>query len=226
MSEPRVDPTSPPATKGQRTRAEIIRRSARLMNRQGFLAAPLAAVIEETGIQKGGLYRHFESREALAYAAFDHAVAAVRDRFLAAIQRHGHACDQLLAVLATYALDADASAVPFEGGCPIMNAAIESDHVHPGLRQRAGDAMQGWHGLLARIVAVGIRRGEIREGIDADVEAGVFIACIEGAVMLSHLHGSVEPLRAARQHLAQHVERDLRAGPSVRQPPATQAGAR
>ena len=207
-----VDPAPRPPTKGQRTRAEIVRRSARLMNRQGFLAAPLAAVIEDTGIQKGGLYRHFESREALAYAAFDHAVAAVRDRFLAAIQGHEHACDQLLAMLATYASDADASAVPLEGGCPIMNAAIESDHAHPGLRQRAHEAMQAWHGLLVRIVAGGLRRGEIRAGVQADVEAGVFIACLEGAVMLSHLQGNAEPLRAALGHLARHVERDLRAG--------------
>lgn len=214
MNKSRMDPPAPPTTKGQRTRAEIIRRSARLMNRQGFLAAPLTAVIDETGIQKGGLYRHFESREALAYAAFDHAVAAVRDRFLAAIQGHAHACDQLLAMLATYGQDSDASTVPFEGGCPIMNAAIESDHAHPGLRQRAHDAMLAWHGLLARIVAGGIRRGEIRENIEADVEAGVVIACLEGAVMLSHLHGTVQPLRAALQHLAQHVERDLRAGPA------------
>ena len=27
----------------------------------------MAAVVEATGIQKGGLYRHFESREALTY---------------------------------------------------------------------------------------------------------------------------------------------------------------
>ena len=64
-----------------------------------------------------------------------------------------HACDQLLAFLDAYEAGDDASAIPFEGGCPIMNAAIESDHAHPGLQQRAREAMQGWHGLLARILA-------------------------------------------------------------------------
>jgi TetR/AcrR family transcriptional repressor of nem operon len=202
--------TEPPLTKGQRTRAEIIRRSARLMNRQGFLAAPMSAVIEATGIQKGGLYRHFASREALAYAALDHAVAEVRERFFAALRGRDHACDQLLAFLGAYEAGDDASAIPFEGGCPIMNAAIESDHAHPGLRQRAGEAMQGWQGLLARIVAGGIRRGEIRADVDADAEASVMIACIEGAVMLSHLHGNATALSAARRHLERHVQRDLR----------------
>jgi TetR/AcrR family transcriptional regulator, transcriptional repressor for nem operon len=81
-------------TKGQRTRAEIIRRSAALMNRHGFLALPLSAVIEYTGIQKGGLYRHFDSREALANEAFDFCVAAVRQRFVEALQGKSTACEQ------------------------------------------------------------------------------------------------------------------------------------
>lgn len=207
---PPTPSTDHPVTKGQRTRAEIIRRSARLMNRQGFLTVPMSAVIEATGIQKGGLYRHFASREALVYAALDHAVAEVRERFFVALQGRDHACDQLLAFLGAYEAGADASAVPFEGGCPIMNAAIESDHAHPGLQRRAREAMQSWHGMLARIVTRGIRRGEIHADVDADDEASLLIACIEGAVMLSHLYGNTGALVAARQHLERHVERDLR----------------
>ena len=65
-------------------------------------------------------------------------------------------------------------------------------------------------GLLARIVAGGIRRGEIRADVNADDEASVMIACIEGAVMLSHLHGNTGALTAARRHLERHVQRELR----------------
>src|SRR5438105_6553492 len=182
-------------TKGERTRAEIIRRSAELMNRQGFLAAPMAAVVQATGIQKGGLYRHFESREALADAAFDHAVTQVRERFMRALQGRRNACDQLLAMLNAYA--DDGSEVPLAGGCPIMNTAIEADHAHPGLRQRAQAAMNGWHGLVRRIVEAGIRAGEIRSSVDPHEVASIVIACIEGAVMLSHLHGDNVHVAAA-----------------------------
>jgi AcrR family transcriptional regulator len=69
------------APKGERTRAEIVRLSADLLNRHGFLATPVSEIIETTGIQKGGLYRHFESREALAVAALDFAVAASESAF-------------------------------------------------------------------------------------------------------------------------------------------------
>lgn len=195
-------------TKGQRTRSEIVQRSAELMNRQGFLAAPMAAVVEATGIQKGGLYRHFESREALANEAFDYAVSQVRARFMQALEGRQGACEQLHALLGAYA-DATGD-VPFAGGCPIMNTAIEADHAHPGLRLRAQEAMNGWHGLLQRIVEAGLKAGEIRTGTDPAQVATLIIACTEGAVMLSHLYGDPSHLKAARTHLARYVESELR----------------
>jgi TetR/AcrR family transcriptional regulator, transcriptional repressor for nem operon len=195
-------------TKGQRTRAEIVQRSAELMNRQGFLAAPMAAVVEATGIQKGGLYRHFESREALANEAFDYAVSQVRARFMQALVGRQGACEQLHALLDAYA-DATGD-VPFAGGCPIMNTAIEADHAHPGLRLRAQQAMNGWHGLLQRIVEGGLKAGEIRPGTDPAQVASLIIACTEGAVMLSHLYGDSSHLKTARTHLARYVESELR----------------
>ena len=208
--------TPTPLTKGQRTRAEIVRRSAELMNRQGFIAAPVAAVVEATGIQKGGLYRHFESREALAFEALDYAVAQIRDRLLAGMQGHRDACDQLLGMLGAY--DGAGDDVPFAGGCPIMNSAIESDHAHPALRARAQAAMAAWHELLVRTVKAGLRKGEIRTGVDAQQTATAFIACIEGGVMLTHLYGDPAYMRAARRHLEDHIALALRAPPSTRSP--------
>jgi TetR/AcrR family transcriptional regulator, transcriptional repressor for nem operon len=191
-------------TKGQRTRADIVERSAVLMNRQGFLAAP----IEATGIQKGGLYRHFESREALANEAFDYAVSQVRARFMQALEGRQGACAQLHGLLDAYA--GATGDVPFAGGCPIMNTAIEADHAHPGLRLRAQEAMNGWHGLLQRIVEAGLKAGEIRPDTNPAQVATLIIACTEGAVMLSHLYGDSSHLKAARTHLARYVESELR----------------
>jgi TetR/AcrR family transcriptional repressor of nem operon len=198
-------------TKGQRTRAEIVRRCAQLMNRHGYLAASIAQVVQATGIQKGGLYRHFDSRQALAYESLDYAVAQIRERLLSAMQVHTNACDQLLAMLGAYDFgELGLDAVPFAGGCPIMNSAIESDHADAGLRERARAAMRGWHDLLTRIVDAGVRRGEIRLGVDPHQTASAFIACIEGGVMLAHLYGDSSHLQAVRRHLENHIEDRLR----------------
>lgn len=181
------------------------------MNRQGFLAAPMSAVVDATGIQKGGLYRHFESRDALAYEAFDFAVSQIRTRFMQALEGCKGACEQLLALLNAYG-DSTAD-IPLPGGCPIMNTAIEADHAHPGLRRRAQAAMKAWHQLLQRIVEAGIKAGEIRRGTDPGQVATVFIACIEGGVMLAQLHGNAVHFQTSREHLRRYVERELREPP-------------
>jgi TetR/AcrR family transcriptional regulator, transcriptional repressor for nem operon len=202
-------------TKGQRTRAEIVQRSAALMNQQGFLAVPLSAIIEATGIQKGGLYRHFESREALANEAFDCCVSAVRQGFERALQGQAAGCDQLLAMVNAHG-DAGGD-VPLRGGCPIMNTAVETDHTddpsHTSLRQRARDAMSGWHGLVQQIVHSGIAHGDIRTHTDPAEVATVLIAGMEGAVLLTQLYGDPSHMRAARKHLARYIENELRAQP-------------
>jgi TetR/AcrR family transcriptional regulator, transcriptional repressor for nem operon len=203
------------STKGQRTRADIIQRSAALMNKQGFLAAPLSAIMDATGLQKGGLYRHFESREALANEALDFCVAAVRERFVLAMQSKPTACEQLLAMIDAH-VDAGTD-VPLPGGCPIMNTAVETDHTtdpaHTSLRDRARDAMRGWHGLVQQIVRHGIAHGDIRDEVDPCQVATVFIACMEGAVLLTQLYGDASHMTAARAHLATYIDMQLRARP-------------
>ncbi|CAJ0890987.1 hypothetical protein R77567_04235 [Ralstonia sp. LMG 32965] len=195
-------------SKGERTRSQVIALTADLMNEQGWLGVPISQVMAVSGLQKGGLYRHFESREALAYAAFDHAVARVRERLLGCLEGCETAPEQLLALIHAYRPQDEP--VPLPGGCPIMNVAIESDHAHPGLRQRAVEAMSRWRGLIEQIVLDGMRRGELREDlIPANVSA-ILIGGLEGGVMLSHLYDDPEPLQAAIQHLHHYLEHDLR----------------
>jgi AcrR family transcriptional regulator len=157
------------------------------------------------------LYRHFESREALALAALDHAIAQVRDRLLATLEGQDTAPQRLHALLDAYQPDSDAAArdIPLPGGCPIMNCAIEADHANEVLRERALGAMRQWRGLVERIVRAGCKAGELRAGLDAGEVSAVLVGQLEGAVMLSQLHASAQPLRAALRHLHAYIDRDL-----------------
>ena len=60
------------ATKGERTREGIVAAAAPLFNQRGYAASSMSDVMAATGLEKGGIYRHFESKDELALAAFDH----------------------------------------------------------------------------------------------------------------------------------------------------------
>ena len=72
--------------KGELTRERIIAQAAPLFNQRGFAGCSMQDVMEATGLEKGGLYRHFSSKEELAAEAFRYAVARADT-----VQRSGHA---------------------------------------------------------------------------------------------------------------------------------------
>src|ERR1700675_2894591 len=59
--------------KGEQTRQEIIRKAAPIFNQRGYEGAAMSDLMRATGLEKGGIYRHFDSKEQLAAAAFDYA---------------------------------------------------------------------------------------------------------------------------------------------------------
>ena len=188
---------------GEKTREHIIERAAVLFNQQGYSGASMSDIMAATGLQKGGIYRHFGSKEQLALEAFDYAVSRMADRFREALEGRVHAVDRLAAVVEVYAKLPVNPPVP--GGCPVMNTAIESDSVHPALRDRAQRAMDGLRALIRRTTREGISRGEIRAEVDAEALATLMISALEGGVMLSMLYGDPSHAESVAAHLREHL---------------------
>jgi len=194
--------------KGELTRELILRRTAPLFNQQGYFGASLADIMRATGLEKGGIYNHFGSKEQLALEAFDYAVAEVEQHFWQAIAAADHAVDKLLAVVATFSRLATEPPVP--GGCPVLNTAVEADDAQPALRERARQALGRWHAALRQIAVEGVERQEIRRDVDPDALATVLLSTMEGAGVLTRLAGDTSHVRHAVAHLTSYLETAVR----------------
>jgi len=190
--------------KGERTRQMIVERAAPVFNIHGYFGASMSDLIRETRIGKGGIYNHFESKEALAVEAFDFAVELVRERFRATLAGKERAVDRLLAIVGVFRSMIDDPPLP--GGCPVLNTAIEADDTNPPLRDRARQAMDEWQTLIVRVAHKGIRTGELRPETDPEALATVITAALEGAVMLSKLYSDSIHMRRAVDHLSAHIQ--------------------
>ena len=60
-------------SKGEETRLRIVAEAAPLFNQRGYEGCSIQDIMDATGLEKGGIYRHFESKEELAAEAFDFA---------------------------------------------------------------------------------------------------------------------------------------------------------
>lgn len=70
--------------KGQSTRQRILEVATRLFTEQGFDAVSIDAVLGATGLSKGALYHHFESKTALFAAVLEAVEARIAETLFAA----------------------------------------------------------------------------------------------------------------------------------------------
>ena len=194
--------------KGEQTRQEIIRKAAPKFNQHGYEGAALSELMKATGLQKGGIYRHFESKQQLAAEAFDYAWKLAFDARLKGTQEISNTVDRLKQIVRNHR-DRREGLVP--GGCPLLNTAIDSDDGNPQLRDKARRALGSWLDRLQAIIEEGRRRGEVRREVDSSELAALIVSTLEGSLMVSRLQRQDGPRGLACRHLEEYLETSVRA---------------
>jgi TetR/AcrR family transcriptional repressor of nem operon len=191
--------------KGEATRQHIIAQAAPLFNQRGYEGCSLNDIMAATGLEKGGIYRHFESKEELAAEAFDFAWSlafARRSQSLEGIPNH---VDRLKQYIANFVQRSG-----FPGGCPLLNTAVDSDNGNPVLREKVRRALRSWKSLLEAILTEGIAAGTVRPGIDPAKVSSILIAGLEGGMLLSRIERTDRALRDALEFLDAWLESEVR----------------
>jgi TetR/AcrR family transcriptional regulator, transcriptional repressor for nem operon len=186
------------STRGNATRRRIVEQSAAVFNRHGYSGTSMSALMAVTGLEKGGLYRHFESKEDLAAAAFDYAWETVTEPRRRGVKDCATSIEKLLLLVRNF-VEPPSQALP--GGCPLLNTAIENDDGNPVLREKARRALDEWRSGIAEIVSQGQRARELRKNVDPVAVATIVISSLEGAIMFSRLEKTREALFTVGKHL-------------------------
>jgi TetR/AcrR family transcriptional regulator, transcriptional repressor for nem operon len=192
--------------KGEQTRQEIIRKAAPIFNQKGYDGAALSDLMRATGLEKGGIYRHFDSKEQLAAEAFDYAWQETLNARVHDLDTIPNSVDRLKQLVANFV--ERRGIIP--GGCPLLNTAVDTDDGNSVLRERAHKALQGWRRYLVSVIRTGIKAREIRPKVDQDRLATLMISSLEGAVMVYRLERSEEALRTVQAHLDNYLETEVR----------------
>jgi TetR/AcrR family transcriptional repressor of nem operon len=192
--------------KGEQTRREIIRKAAPIFNQRGYDGAALSDLMKATGLEKGGIYRHFESKEQLAAEAFDYAWRETLDARIHDLDAISNTVDRLKQLVANFA--ERRGIIP--GGCPLLNTAVDTDDGNPILRERAREALRGLRSYLISMIRAGIKAREIRARVDAKKLATLIISSLEGAIMVYRLERTEDALSDVKSHLDNYLETEVR----------------
>ena len=200
--------------KGEQTRREIIRKAAPLFNQRGYEGAALSDLMRATGLEKGGIYRHFKNKQQLAAEAFDYAWKLAIDTRFEGTENILNTVDRLKRLVQNF-WERRSGLVP--GGCPLLNTAIDADDGNPQLRRKARRALNSWLGRLRSIIEEGRRRGEIRGDVDSSELATLIVSTLEGSLMVSRLLRKDDPRDEACRYLEEYLETSVRAKKSKHQ---------
>jgi len=189
-------------TQGEETKKRLVQKAAEIFNTRGYSGTAVSDLMEATGLQKGGVYRHFESKEQLAVEAFDYAFETVMGVRFLDVDRHASPLKQLRQFIWNFAHRRS----PIPGGCPVVNTAVDNDDGNPALRKRAREAVGAFLNRLVETIERGIGQGEIKPGTDAQALALLLFSSLEGALVVSRLEGSYKPLEVVAVALEKYLD--------------------
>lgn len=183
--------------KGEQTRQRIIETAAPLFNQRGFEGCSMADIMEATSLGKGGIYRYFETKEELAAEVLAFSLLQSRKMRTDDLPDTPSALEKLRAAIHRFVNVPS----PIRGGCPLLNAAVDTDDGNAKLRLLVTKALADWRLRLAAMVRQAIDNGELRPETDAETVVDTIIAALEGAQVLSRLDGTRAPLERVQATL-------------------------
>ena len=192
-------------TKGESTRKRIVEAAAPIFNRHGYEGSSLNALMEATGLKKGGIYRHFASKEELAAEAFDYTWEAAWTARSAHIDEQANGIEKLKQLITNFI----ERRPPVTGGCPVLNTAVDADDGNPVLRARVSKALRAWLTRLESYVEEAQRQRVARPDVDPNAVATLIVASLEGALMISRIQRNDEALRRVQAHLNHYIDDEV-----------------
>ncbi|WP_328701367.1 TetR/AcrR family transcriptional regulator [Amycolatopsis pittospori] len=185
------------------TRERMISTAMTLFRREGYQATSWRRLVEKAGTPWGSAYHHFPGgKEQLAVAAIELGTTVVAKTVRRAFERNETVED---AVSWWYRKAGEALAADdYRGGCPLATITLEMAHASPAITKACQDAFAAWHALLVELLtAHDVNNTDNTADTDAvDDLAMAIMNNLEGALLVSRVRRSPDPLDRAARHVA------------------------
>ena len=196
-------------SKADKTKQFIIEKTAALFNSKGYTRTSLSDVSEATGLSKGSIYGNFENRDELALAVYKFNSGLLRKNLSRSFgDEFPNSIDKLHAFVAFYRKNWHF--VFANGGCPIMNAATESDDTFPNLKNQVKLSFEDWMKNISKIISKGQENGEFNQEINPEEFASLFVMIVEGGILLSKTTSDEKHLNLALDRVLSIINKEIK----------------
>lgn len=173
------------AKKGKETKAQILDAAIKLFSKKGFSKTSVSELLNETNLTKGGLYWHFENKDAIGLAVIQAIKETWLPHILYGVEDERDIKEKILKIVDNRInmgkSDESASSL-------FIMLTTEAFQLEGGLKKELIILFNKWRDAIAKIIDEGIRKRLIRKGVDTQAMAATIIGTIEGAHLISQLN--------------------------------------
>ena len=171
------------ATKGIRTRRNIVENALQLFSVKGYYNTSVSDILHATGLTKGGLYGHFVSKEDIWYAVYDEAVHIWKGIVFKGIRNNSDPLERVENFIENDLLNYLGADV-FEGGCFFLNMLVELSGQSESMSRQILRGFVRLSGLLRSWLQEAAVKGMLKEALDFKEIANFVIISLNGAAAL------------------------------------------
>jgi AcrR family transcriptional regulator len=186
------------------TRDKLLQAAFCEIHRQGFQAASISNILQNTGLTKGALYHHFPTKQELGLAVIEEVIRArLEELIFQRLRDSEQPVQTLLQIIENLGGRTDTAIIAL--GCPLNNLMQEMSLIDEAFKLRLNDILQTW----SRVVEDALQReqesGSIRPQIDCHASALFIVSAWEGCIGIAKSLQSAESLHLCMQQLQGYI---------------------
>lgn len=193
------------ASKGSRTRQQIVDTSLQLFSVKGYFHTSISDILRATGLTKGGLYGHFGSKEEIWAAAYEKAVEVWRTIVFEGVSEIQNPLERIAKTIEND-LKHYVGGGTFAGGCFFFNMLVELSGQSDPMSLRILQGFRDFAGLLASWLREASGKGLLRSGLDHGEAADFIVIVLNGAAALYAATRDPRILEQTARQLRQYLD--------------------
>jgi AcrR family transcriptional regulator len=194
-----------PRAPGERSRRQVLERSAQLATVEGLEGLSIGRLAEATGMPKSSVYVLFGSKEELQLATVDAARESFVDEVVnPALNTTPPGRERLLALCDGFLSYVERRVFP--GGCFFVATSAELGGRPGRVHDRVAAYQQQWRELLQQAAQEAVSQGELPPATDPDQLAFELGAILTGTNIVAVLHSDDTVIDRARHAIHQRLD--------------------
>jgi TetR/AcrR family transcriptional regulator, transcriptional repressor for nem operon len=188
------------------SKEKVLQVALELFFKNGYLGTSVDDIIAQAGVSKSNFYYHFKSKEDLGVAVLEHRGADLQTLIGKTLCNADFAPKERLSKFLDFLVEAQEARYE-KCGCPFGNLVAEMAEHSERFRCHLSEMFGGLTSSTAEVIAEGQRRGDFRNDVECADMAMLVVQTVQGMLLLTKCHKSVESLGRGTRVLVRLIER-------------------